>query len=107
MRLEIGHNEKTKQEMLQNLSHDFKTPIAVIKSYAEAQQDGMVDEESSKIIIAQAEILKKKVNRLLQYNSLEYLEKTKEFEDVDMKELKNNIKRLLADYKIITALYMV
>lgn len=87
MRLEIGKNEKTKQEMLQNISHDFKTPIAVIKSYAEAQQDGMVDEESSKIIIAQAELLKKKVNRLLQYNSLEYLNKNKEFEDVDMREL--------------------
>ena len=101
MRLEIGHNEKTKQEMLQNLSHDFKTPIAVIKSYAEAQQDGMVDEESSKIIIAQAEILKKKVNRLLQYNSLEYLEKTKEFEDVDMKEL---ISEVLQNYRYQTTL---
>lgn len=92
MRLEIGHNERTKQDMLQNLSHDFKTPIAVIKSYAEAMQDGMIDEsESSKIIISQAEILKKKVNRLLQYNSLEYLEKNKEFEDVDMKEIINEV----------------
>lgn len=88
MRQEIEKNENTKQEMLQNLSHDFKTPIAVIKSYAEAFQDKVVDEnEASKIIISQAEILKKKVNRLLQYNSLEYLDKNREFEDVDMKEL--------------------
>ncbi|HIT43733.1 TPA: HAMP domain-containing histidine kinase, partial [Candidatus Avacholeplasma faecigallinarum] len=63
MRQEIEKNENTKQEMLQNLSHDFKTPIAVIKSYAEAFQDKVVDEnEASKIIISQAEILKKKVN---------------------------------------------
>ncbi len=87
MRIEIQHNEKIKQEMLQNISHDFKTPIAVIKSYAEAQQDGMAGEDSSKIIINQAEILKNKVNRLLQYNSLEYLAKDHEFEDVNMKNV--------------------
>ena len=87
MRIEIGTIEKTKQEMLQNISHDFKTPIAVIKSYAEAFEDGMADKEALKIIINQAEILKKKVNRLLQYNSLEYLEHDKEFEQIDMKEL--------------------
>ena len=58
MRVEIQESEKQKQEMLQNMSHDFKTPIAVIKSYAEAQQDGMADEESSRIIISQAENFK-------------------------------------------------
>lgn len=102
MRLEIGQNEKTKQDMLQNLSHDFKTPIAVIKSYAEAQQDGMVDEESSQIIISQAELLKKKVNRLLQYNSLEYLDKNREFEDVDMKEL---ILEVVQNYRFQTSIH--
>lgn len=99
MRLEIGHNEKTKQEMLQNLSHDFKTPIAVIKSYAEAYQDGMADENTSKVIINQADILKKKVNRLLQYNSLEYLDRTKPFEDVDISEL---IQEIVQNYKFQT-----
>ena len=85
--------------MLQNISHDFKTPIAVIKSYAEAQQDGMADEDSSKIIIDQADILKYKVNRLLQYNSLEYLNKDKEFEDVDMKSV---IQDVIKGYKFQT-----
>jgi two-component system sensor histidine kinase CssS len=99
MRIEIGSNEETKREMLQNISHDFKTPIAVIKSYAEAQLDGMADEDASKIIIAQTEILKKKVNRLLQYNSLEYLEKNKEFEEVDMNEL---ITEVVTNYKYLT-----
>ena len=101
MRIEIQESEKQKQEMLQNMSHDFKTPIAVIKSYAEAQQDGMADENSSKIIIAQAEILKNKVNRLLQYNSLEYLEKNREFEDVDMKEV---VEEVVMGYKFQTEL---
>ncbi|MCM1130594.1 MAG: HAMP domain-containing histidine kinase [Roseburia sp.] len=101
MRIEIEESERQKQEMLQNMSHDFKTPIAVIKSYAEAQQDGMADENSSKIIIAQAEILKNKVNRLLQYNSLEYLEKNREFEDVDMKEV---VEEVVMGYKFQTEL---
>ena len=67
MREEIHKSETAKKEMLQNISHDFKTPIAVIKSYAEAQIDGMTDENSSKIIINNAEILKHKVNMLLEY----------------------------------------
>lgn len=101
MRIEIQESERQKQEMLQNMSHDFKTPIAVIKSYAEAQQDGMADESSSKIIISQAEILKNKVNRLLQYNSLEYLKKDREFEDVDMKEV---VEEVVMGYKFQTEL---
>lgn len=103
MRVEIQESEKQKQDMLQNMSHDFKTPIAVIKSYAEAQQDGMADEESSKIIIAQAENLKHKVNRLLQYNSLEYLKKDREFEDVDMKEV---VEEVVTGYKFQTEVKM-
>ena len=101
MRVEIGQNEKTKQEMLQNLSHDFKTPIAVIKSYAEALQDGMAGDEAISIIIEQSELLKKKVCRLLQYNSLEYLTKDKPFEDVNMTEL---IRQTVQNYKFQTDL---
>jgi len=104
MREAMKLNEKTKQEMLQNLSHDFKTPIAVIKSYAEAQIDGMVDEESSKIILNQAEILKKKVNKLLQYNSLEYLTKDKEFESIKMSEI---IDEVVQNYKYQTNIEFV
>ncbi|MCR4898930.1 MAG: HAMP domain-containing histidine kinase [Acholeplasmatales bacterium] len=87
MRLDLQQNEKTKQEMLQNLSHDFKTPIAVIKSYAESINDGMADNNTANIIINEADKLTHKVKRLLQYNSLEYLEKNEEFYDVSMKEL--------------------
>ena len=101
MRVEIGQNEKTKQEMLQNLSHDFKTPIAVIKSYAEALQDGMAGDEAISIIIEQSELLKKKVCRLLQYNSLEYLTKDKPFEDVNMTEL---VRQTVQNYKFQTNL---
>jgi len=36
MREQIYSNNKTKQELIQGISHDLKTPISVIKSYAEA-----------------------------------------------------------------------
>jgi len=97
MREEICESEKTKQEMLHNLSHDFKTPIAVIKTYAEAIQDGVEDiNVSSTKIIEQSELLKKKVNRLIQYNRLEYFNTDKEFEDINMTEIINDI---ITNYK--------
>lgn len=91
MRLEIYKNEKIKREMLQNISHDIKTPIAVIKSYAEAIYDGVEGKEGVEIIIKQAEILKNKAYQLIEYTKLEYLELEKEFESVNMKELIENI----------------
>jgi len=92
MREELYENEKIKQEMLHNLSHDFKTPIAVIKTYAEAIQDGVEDNNvSANKIIEQSEILKKKVNRLIQYNRLEYFNTEKNFEDVRMYDIINDI----------------
>lgn len=91
MRKEILTNESTKQDMLQNLSHDFKTPIAVIKSYGEAIGDGMTSKEDAAIIVKQAGILQHKVTKLLQYNRLEYLEKKEEFYEVPMKEIINDV----------------
>ena len=91
MRIELSSNEKTKQEMLQNLSHDFKTPISVIKSYAEAIEDGVESLDSLNIIIEQADLLKSKVTKLLQYNSIEYLDRSVPFTDIDMEALINDV----------------
>lgn len=97
MRDEIVLNDKTKQEMLHNISHDFKTPIAVIKSYAEAVDDGVVDNnEAIKKIIEQADLLKKKVNRLIEYNRLEYFEKDIEFKQINIYNIINDI---VSNYK--------
>jgi len=72
MRFEIEKNEKTKQEMIQNISHDFKTPIAVIQSYAEAIKDGIASIEDTSIIIKQADLLNRKVKQLIELTKLEY-----------------------------------
>lgn len=72
MRKEIESNEKTKQEMIQNISHDFKTPIAVIQSYAEAIRDGIAEIEDTNIITKQADILNHKVKQLIELTKLEH-----------------------------------
>lgn len=104
MRLEIEHNERTKQEMFQNLSHDFKTPISVIRSYAEAIEDGISESSDASIIIEQAGKLQEKVRRLLEYNKLEYIDSTIPLEEI---KLKNVIKEVLDDYKIILSKFKV
>lgn len=91
MRQEIQAADKTKQEMLQNISHDFKTPIAVIQSYAEAIGDGISDVKEAEVIVKQAETLNQKVKQLLELNKLEYLKDSAEFEDVRIKDVIINI----------------
>lgn len=73
MRKRILQDEATKEAILQNVSHDLKTPIAVIKSYTEAIEDGIEELSATQIIIEQCEKLERKVKNFIQYNRLEYL----------------------------------
>ncbi|MBE6152825.1 MAG: HAMP domain-containing histidine kinase [Firmicutes bacterium] len=74
VRIMIKEQESFKNEMYQNISHDFKTPISVIKSYLEAYKDGVINEEETRVIIEeQINKLDSKVRSLLQLNKLEYL----------------------------------
>ncbi|HSL86333.1 MAG TPA: HAMP domain-containing protein, partial [Bacteroidales bacterium] len=41
MQVEIKRSEQLKEEMIHNISHDLKTPIATIKSYGESIKDGV------------------------------------------------------------------
>lgn len=77
MREELLHQEKTKEEMVHNISHDLKTPIATIKSYGESIKDGIYPygtlEKSVDVIIENADRLETKVHSLLFMNRVEYL----------------------------------
>ncbi len=85
MRSEISINELTKQEMIQNIGHDLKTPIAVIKSYAEAISDGVSDRADAEIIIKQADNLTKRVKQLLEFNQALYLDINEEITEIPLK----------------------
>lgn len=78
MRLYLKKQEEYRNQMYQNISHDFKTPLTVIKSYTEAVEDGIEDEkEAIKVIKEQTEKLDNKVKSLLYLNKLDYLKDNK------------------------------
>jgi len=79
MRKYLKENELYKSQMYQNISHDFKTPITVMKSYIEACEDGVETKEKSlEIIKEQLKKLEIKVHSLLYLNKLNYIKEQKE-----------------------------
>lgn len=79
MRVSLKNQEEFRNQMYQNISHDFKTPLAVIKSYVEAVEDGaLIEEEAFKVILEQTNKLESKVKSLLYLNKLDYLKGTTE-----------------------------
>ena len=79
MRTYLKEQESYKNQMYQNISHDFKTPITVMKSYIEAYEDGI--ETKKKMLEVMKEQLKKleiKVHSLLYLNKLNYIQDRKD-----------------------------
>lgn len=77
MKEELDRQQKSKEEMMHNISHDLKTPIATIKSYSESIKDGIYPygtlESSVDVIMDNAQRLEDKVHNLLYLNRVEYL----------------------------------
>lgn len=75
---EIAQTEKDKQVLFQSISHELKTPIAAIQSYAEAIEDGLLSPtqivDSSKIIQEKTKVLLEMVNQIMQLNRVSYLQ---------------------------------
>ncbi|MTH53829.1 HAMP domain-containing protein [Bacillus mangrovi] len=81
MRSQLKKQDEFQQTMLQNVSHDLKTPIMVIRSYAEAMKDGIhptgSPEGTADIIEKEALLLEKKIKDLLYLTKLDYLSQLK------------------------------
>ena len=78
MRVYLKEEEEYKNQMYQNISHDFKTPITVMKSYIEAFEDGVItDKEAVKVSKEQLSKLEGKVHSLLYLNKLNYFKDKK------------------------------
>ncbi len=77
MKEELSKQQNAKEEMIHNISHDLKTPIATIKSYSESIKDGIYPygdlESSVDVILNNAQRLEDKVHSLLYLNRIEYL----------------------------------
>lgn len=96
MREELERQEKIKEEMVHNISHDLKTPIATIKSYAESVKDGIYPygtlDKSIDVIIDNASRLEKKVHSLLYLNRIDYIiQNDDNHGETDMKRLISSI----------------
>ncbi len=78
MQQELQQQKQIRDEMIQNISHDLKTPIATIKSYSESIKDGIYPygtlEKSVDVISEHADRLEKKVYSLITFNKLGYLD---------------------------------
>lgn len=74
MRIYLKEQEEYKNQMYQNISHDFKTPITVMKSYIEASEDGIESKEKTlSVIKEQINKLELKVHSLLYLNKINYI----------------------------------
>ena len=68
--------DQMRREFLANVSHELKTPIALIQGYAEGLQEGMGEEKESRdyycdVIVDEANKMNKMVKQLLTLSSLE------------------------------------
>ena len=85
MRVSLKSQEEYRNQMYQNISHDFKTPLTVIESYIEAVEDGVEDSTNAlRIIKEQTTKLENKVHSLLYLNKLDYI---KELKNLELKEV--------------------
>lgn len=99
---ELALQRRIREEMIQNISHDLKTPIATIKSYSESIKDGIYPygtlESSIDVISEHADRLEKKVYSLITYNKASYLEDSKEGDNLYMPDV---IEKALVSCKIL------
>lgn len=111
MENQIKASEQAKMEMVHNISHDLKTPITTIKSYAESIKDGIYPydtlEKSIDVIIDNADRLERKAHSLLLLNRMDYFEeKQPDLATVRMQEIVSkvilNIKVVRPEIAIIT-----
>lgn len=77
MRCQLLEQEQKKQSFLQQISHELKSPIMVIRSYAQAIIDGIFPrgnlEASVKVIEDETKWLEKRVHSLLKLTKFDYI----------------------------------
>lgn len=85
---ELGSIETLKTDFVSNVSHEMKTPIAIIKNYAQLMQTGRVSEEQgkeyAKNIEQAAARLSSLIGNILKLNRLEHQRITPEVKTYDV-----------------------
>ncbi len=80
--------DQAQKTFLQNVSHEFRTPIMAIQSYAEGIKHGVVDEKkAADVIVEEAQRLTHMVEDLLYLSRLDALEEPYRFEVVPLADV--------------------
>lgn len=98
-----SEQEKMRQEFLANVSHELKTPIALIQGYAEGLQENVNDDPESRdfyceVIVDEADKMNKMVKKLLSLNQLEFGNVQVHLEHFDIQEI---VKSVIASSDIL------
>lgn len=99
--------DEMRKEFIANVSHELKTPIALIQGYAEGLTEGMCEDEESRnyyceVIMDEAGKMNKMVKQLLTLTALEFGKDTPMMETFDIAELIDdlvNSSRILTEQK--------
>lgn len=88
--------DEMRKEFLSHVSHELKTPIALIQGYAEGLKENVSDDPESKefyceVIMDEAEKMNQMVKKLLALNELEFGTNHALFERFDIVELIKNV----------------
>jgi len=102
--------DEMRKEFVANVSHELKTPIALIQGYAEGLQEGMAEDKESRdyyceVIVDEAGKMNKMVKQLLTLSSLESGNERTVMERFDLVELIEgviNSARILLEQNEIT-----
>lgn len=95
--------DEMRQEFLSNVSHELKTPIALIQGYAEGLRDNINEDQESRefycdVIMDEASKMNQMVKKLLTLNQMEFGNNQIQFERFDLISL---IRSILASADIL------
>ena len=84
--------DEMRKEFLSNVSHELKTPLALIQGYAEGLREGIDEDEESRnfycdVIVDEADKMNLMVKKLLTLNQLEFGNEILEMSRFDITEL--------------------
>ena len=100
---ELGKTDEIRRELMANVSHDLKTPLTLIRAYAEAARDLDYNkkekrEQDLNVIVGETERLTILVNDILELSKLESNVLKMDIQEFNLKELINS---LIAKFDIL------
>jgi signal transduction histidine kinase len=107
MRNALKEEELRRSRFIMGISHDLKTPLALIKGYAEAIEDGITEDTVSRrnaaeIIITKSDQLEGMINDLISYVRMETGEWREKLNNIDITLfLENLVKTLSMDVGLL------